>query len=183
MSHPVRYTQKRDVHIAFQVVGDGPIDLVYTPGIWSNLDVMWDEPRWAPYLRRLASFSRLIVFDMRGVGLSDRGPEPPLVEVETDDIGAVMDAAGSETAAVFGGARGAAAALLVRGLASRAHAGAGAVRACRANTGSARLPLGLDRGALARVLRTIRHRNGNQPEPRPRGAQRRRRRSVQAVVG
>src|SRR5215472_3209646 len=166
MSHPVRYTQKRDVHIAFQVVGDGPIDLVYTPGIWSNLDVMWDEPRWAPYLRRLASFSRLIVFDMRGVGLSDRGPEPPLVEVETDDIGAVMDAAGSETAAVFGGARG-----------------AGAVRACRANTGSARLPLGLDRGALARVLRTIRHRNGNQPEPRPRGAQRRRRRSVQAVVG
>jgi len=137
MSHPVRYTQKGDVHIAFQVVGDGPIDLVYTPGIWSNLDVMWDEPRWAPYLRRLASFSRLIVFDMRGVGLSDRGPEPPLVEVQTDDIGAVMDAASSETAAVLGGARGAAAALLVRGLASRAHAGAGAVRACRANTGSA----------------------------------------------
>src|ERR671937_430548 len=112
MNRPVRYTRNRDVHIAYQVVGDGPIDLVHTAGIWSSLDVVWDEPRWARYLDRLASFSRLILFDMRGVGLSDRGPEPPVVEVQMDDIGSVMDAAGSQTAAVFGGARGAAPASL-----------------------------------------------------------------------
>jgi class 3 adenylate cyclase/pimeloyl-ACP methyl ester carboxylesterase len=112
MDRTVRYALNEDVHIAYQVVGDGPIDLVYTAGIWSNLDVMWDEPRWARYLSRLASFSRLILFDMRGVGLSDRGPEPPVVELQMDDVRAVMDAAGSEAAAVFGGARGAAPALL-----------------------------------------------------------------------
>jgi len=111
MSSPVRYTPG-DVQIAYQVVGDGPIDLVYTPGIWSNLDVMWEEPRWKRYLLRLASFSRLILFDMRGVGLSDRGSDPPVVELQMDDIAAVMDAAGSREAAVFGGARGAAAAAL-----------------------------------------------------------------------
>src|SRR5437588_12606557 len=108
----VRYAKNGDVHIAYTVVGDGPIDLVYTPGIWSNVDVMWDEPRWARYLDRLASFSRLIVFDMRGIGQSDRGPEPPFLELQMDDIRAVMDVAGSERAAVYGGARGAAAAML-----------------------------------------------------------------------
>jgi len=50
MSHPVHYTRTRDEYIAYQVVGDGPIDLIYTPGIWSNLDVMWEEPRWTRYL-------------------------------------------------------------------------------------------------------------------------------------
>lgn len=107
MEREVRYARNGDVHIAYTVVGDGPIDLVYTAGIWSNLDVMWEEPRWGRYLDRLASFSRLIVFDMRGVGLSDRGPEPPLLELQMDDVRAVMDAAGSETAAVFGGLAGA----------------------------------------------------------------------------
>jgi class 3 adenylate cyclase len=101
-----RYARNGDVHIAYQVVGDGPIDLVYTPGIWSNLDVMWEWPAWARYLHRLASFSRMILFDMRGVGLSDRGREPPLLERQMDDIAAVMSAAGSDDAAIFGGARG-----------------------------------------------------------------------------
>src|SRR6266511_5790191 len=59
MDRRVHYTRNGDVRIAFQVVGDGPIDMVYTAGIWSNLDVMWEEPRWARYLSRLASFSRL----------------------------------------------------------------------------------------------------------------------------
>jgi class 3 adenylate cyclase len=94
------------------VVGDGPIDLVYTPGIWSNLEIMWEWPAWERYLNRLASFSRLIPFDMRGVGLSDRGREAPMLERQMDDVGAVMDAAGSKSAAVFGGARGAAMTLL-----------------------------------------------------------------------
>ncbi|HMK63598.1 MAG TPA: alpha/beta hydrolase, partial [Acidimicrobiales bacterium] len=107
-----RYALSQGVHIAYQVVGDGPIDLVYTPGIWSNLDVMWEWPSWAHFLNRLASFSRLILFDMRGVGLSDRGPEPPTLERQMDDVGAVMDAAGSEAAVIFGGARGAAMTML-----------------------------------------------------------------------
>lgn len=108
----MRYADNAGVRIAYTVVGDGPFDLVYNAGIWSNLDVMWEEPRWAHYLNRLASFSRLIVFDMRGVGLSDRGTQPPFLEPQMDDVRAVMDAAGSESAAVFGGARGGAMTML-----------------------------------------------------------------------
>jgi pimeloyl-ACP methyl ester carboxylesterase/class 3 adenylate cyclase len=108
----VRYAVNDGVHIAYTVVGDGPIDVVYTSGIWSNLDVMWEEPRWAHFLDRLASFSRLIVFDMRGVGLSDRGSEPPFLEAQMDDMSAVMGAAGSESAVIFGGARGGAMSML-----------------------------------------------------------------------
>ena len=107
-----RYAPSGDIRIAYQVVGDGPVDLVYTSGIWSNLDVMWEWPTWAKYLQGLASFSRLILFDMRGIGLSDRGPLSPTLELQMDDVGAVMDAAGSEQAVLFGGARGAAMTLL-----------------------------------------------------------------------
>jgi pimeloyl-ACP methyl ester carboxylesterase/class 3 adenylate cyclase len=112
VAREVRYAVNDGVHIAYTMVGDGPVDLVHTGGIWSNLDVMWEEPRWAHYLDRLASFSRLIVFDMRGVGLSDRGPQPPFLETQMDDVRAVMDAAGSERAALFGGARGGAMTML-----------------------------------------------------------------------
>ena len=108
----IAYARNGDVHIAYTVLGDGPIDLVYTNGIFSNLDVMWEEPRWARYVERLASFSRVIVFDMRGVGLSDRGPEPPVVELQMDDVRAVMDAAGSESAAVVAVSRGSSMAML-----------------------------------------------------------------------
>jgi len=108
----VRYAVNDGVHIAYTVVGDGPIDVVYTSGIWSNLDVMWEEPRWAHFLDRLASFSRLIAFDMRGVGLSDRGSDPPFLESQMDDMSAVMGAAGSESAVIFGGARGGAMSML-----------------------------------------------------------------------
>jgi pimeloyl-ACP methyl ester carboxylesterase len=109
---PVSYARNGDVHIAYQVVGSGPIDLVYSPGIWSNLEIMWEWPEWARYLRQLASFSRLVLFDMRGVGLSDRGNEPPVLELQMGDVGAVMDAVGLESAAIYGGARGAAMSLL-----------------------------------------------------------------------
>jgi len=102
----VAYAPNGGVHIAYTVVGEGPIDLVYTNGIWSNLEALWEEQRWVRYAERLASFSRLIVFDMRGIGLSDRGTEPPFLELMMDDAGAVMDAAGSETAALFGAGRG-----------------------------------------------------------------------------
>jgi pimeloyl-ACP methyl ester carboxylesterase/class 3 adenylate cyclase len=98
--------------IAYQVVGEGPVDLVYASGIWSNVEMMWEQPRWARFLERLASFSRLILFDMRGVGLSDRGPEPPVLELQRDDVAAVMDASASDSAVVFGGARAATMAML-----------------------------------------------------------------------
>jgi pimeloyl-ACP methyl ester carboxylesterase/class 3 adenylate cyclase len=108
-----RYAKAPDgTSIAYQVVGNGPVDLVYTAGIWSNVDLMWDEPAWAYFLERLSSFCRLIVFDMRGVGLSDRGPDRPTIELQRDDIAAVMNAVGIEAGIVFGGARAAAMAML-----------------------------------------------------------------------
>ncbi len=100
-----RYAKTTDgVHIAYQVVGDGPFDLVYVPGWISNVDVGWDLPHHGPFLRRLASFSRLIIFDRRGSGASDRPPreESLALEYGIDDIRAVMDAAGSERAVIFG---------------------------------------------------------------------------------
>jgi len=106
------YAKSGDVHIAYQVVGEGPVDLLYATGIWSNVEIMWEHPPWARFLERLASFARLVLFDMRGVGLSDRGPEPPYLELQRDDIGAVMDALGIDSGIVFGGARAASMALL-----------------------------------------------------------------------
>ena len=107
-----KYARSGDVHIAYQVVGEGPVDLVYATGIWSNVEIMWEHRPWARFLERLASFSRLVLFDMRGVGLSDRGPEPPYLELQRDDIGAIMDAAGIDSGIVFGGARAASMAML-----------------------------------------------------------------------
>jgi pimeloyl-ACP methyl ester carboxylesterase/class 3 adenylate cyclase len=101
-----RYARSGDVSIAYQVVGDGPIDLVLVPGWVSNVDVFWEEPTLARMLTRLASFSRLILFDKRGTGLSDRVADLPSLEVRMDDMRAVMDAAGSERAAVFGYSEG-----------------------------------------------------------------------------
>ena len=101
-----QYAKSGDVSIAYQVVGDGPIDLVLVPGFVSHLDVDWDDPRHAHFLRRLASFSRLIRFDKRGTGLSDRPGGMPDLETRMDDVRAVMDAAGSERAALFGYSEG-----------------------------------------------------------------------------
>ena len=103
-----RYAQSGDVNIAFQVVGDGPLDLVYVPGWVSHLEYFWQEPSYAAFLRRLASFSRLILFDKRGTGMSDRVPdsELPTLEQRMDDVRAVMDAVGSEEAALLGMSEG-----------------------------------------------------------------------------
>lgn len=100
-----RYAKTVDgVHIAYQVVGEGPIDLVFVSGWISNVDLNWMFPDYARFLRRLASFSRLIIFDKRGVGLSDRVPDKELPDLETrmDDLVAVMDAADSRRAILFG---------------------------------------------------------------------------------
>ena len=99
------YTKVGDVHIAYQVVGDGPLDLVVVPGWVSHLEVQyWEEPIVARFFERLATFSRLILFDKRGTGLSDRvsASELPTLEERMEDVHAVMDAVGSSKAAVFG---------------------------------------------------------------------------------
>ena len=103
-----RYAKSGDVNIAYQVVGSGSRDLVVVPGWVSNIDVFWEEPSFARLLTRLASFSRLIIFDKRGTGLSDRVGDMPSLEVRMDDVRAVMDAAGSPQAALFGYSEGAA---------------------------------------------------------------------------
>jgi len=103
-----RYARSGDLSIAYQVVGEGPFDLVYVPGWVSNIDLMWDEPGYAAFLERLASFSRLIIFDKRGTGLSDPVPldQLPTLEQRMDDVRAVMDAAGSARAALLGHSEG-----------------------------------------------------------------------------
>jgi class 3 adenylate cyclase len=102
------YARSGDLHIAYQVVGNGPLDLVYVPGWVSHVELAWEEPALARFLNRLASFARLIVFDKRGTGLSDRVPpaQLPSLEERMDDLRAVMDAAGSERAAIFGFSEG-----------------------------------------------------------------------------
>lgn len=99
-----RYTKSGDVNVAYQVVGEGPRDLVYVPGYISNIEMMWEEPSMARFLRRLVSFSRLILFDKRGTGMSDPVAldELPNLEERMDDVRAVMDAVGSEKATLFG---------------------------------------------------------------------------------
>ncbi|HEV3101533.1 MAG TPA: adenylate/guanylate cyclase domain-containing protein [Candidatus Dormibacteraeota bacterium] len=99
-----RYARSGDLSIAYQVLGSGPFDLVFVHGWVSHLDLQWEEPHLAAFLNRLASFARLIILDKRGTGLSDRVAlsELPTLEQRMDDLRAVMDAAGSESASVFG---------------------------------------------------------------------------------
>lgn len=101
-----RYARSGEVNIAYQVLGDGPFDLVYVPGWITHLEHGWQQPRVAYFIRRLASFARVILFDKRGTGLSDRVPDYPTLEDRMDDVRAVMDAVGSERAAIFGMSEG-----------------------------------------------------------------------------
>jgi pimeloyl-ACP methyl ester carboxylesterase/DNA-binding winged helix-turn-helix (wHTH) protein len=102
------YAKSGDVNIAYQVIGDAPIDLVFVMGWVSHLEYFWREPSFARFLLRLASFARLILFDKRGTGLSDRVPnnELPTLEQRMDDVRAVMEAVGSERAALCGVSEG-----------------------------------------------------------------------------
>ncbi len=101
-----QYAKSGDLHIAYQVSGSGPIDLVFVPGFVSHLEYDWEHPLPAQFFQRLSSFSRLIRFDKRGTGLSDRVAEMPTLEQRMDDVRAVMDAVGSERAALFGASEG-----------------------------------------------------------------------------
>jgi pimeloyl-ACP methyl ester carboxylesterase len=112
MQPRTQYAKSGDVSIAYQVIGDGPLDLVFTFGWASHLDFQWTEPTLTRLLRRLAEFSRVMVFDKRGTGLSDPVPHTPTFEERMDDIRAVMEAAGSERAALIGYSEGGAMAAL-----------------------------------------------------------------------
>jgi pimeloyl-ACP methyl ester carboxylesterase len=93
-----RYARSGEISIAYQVVGDKPFDLIWVPGWISNVEESWEVPEYAHFLHRLASFSRLILFDKRGTGLSDRvsNDRLPTLEQRMDDVRAVLDAIGSE---------------------------------------------------------------------------------------
>ena len=103
-----RYAKSGDVHVAYQVVGDGLIDLLIVPGWVSNVEANWEDPPPAQFYKRLAAFSRLILFDKRGTGLSDRVPDTalPALEQRMDDVRAVMDAVKSERVVLFGMSEG-----------------------------------------------------------------------------
>lgn len=101
-----RYAKSGDVHIAYQVFGNGPRDLVLIPGWTSHIEYAWEEPNYVNFLQRLASFSRVVWFDKRGTGLSDRDVGTPDLERRIDDVRAVMDTVGIERAAILGVSEG-----------------------------------------------------------------------------
>jgi class 3 adenylate cyclase len=103
----VQYARSGDVHVAYQVLGEGPVDLVFVRGHMADLATAWQQPLLASLFERLASFSRLILLEKRGMGLSDRVREVPTLEARMDDVRAVMDAAASEQAVFFAGYEGA----------------------------------------------------------------------------
>ena len=106
------YALSGDVHIAYQVVGDGPFDLIFVPGFVTHMELQWRLPGMGGFLRTLGSFSRLIRFDKRGTGMSDPVSGAPSLETRMDDVRAVMDAVGSRRAAFYGLSEGAAMSIL-----------------------------------------------------------------------
>src|SRR3954451_2164827 len=112
MQPVTQYAKSGDVHIAYQSFGGGPINLVMVPGFVSNVENYWDEPDLARFLNRLGSYARVVTFDKRGTGMSDRVGELPGLDQRMDDLRAVMDAAAMEQAAVLGISEGAALSVL-----------------------------------------------------------------------
>ncbi len=101
-----KYAKSGKVNVAYQTFGSGEIDVVYVPGWISDVEAAWEEPQYAQFLRKLGEFSRVIMFDKRGTGLSDRDVGYPTLEKRMDDVRAVMDASGSERAVIFGQSEG-----------------------------------------------------------------------------
>ncbi len=102
----MQYAKSGDLYIAYQVTGDGPVDLIWAPGATSHLALQWENPYIVRFVERLSSFCRLIRFDKRGTGLSDRPTSPATLEERTDDIRAILDSAKSESAHLFGVSEG-----------------------------------------------------------------------------
>lgn len=101
-----RYAQSDDVSVAYQVMGEGPIDIILVPGLVSHIEFAHEMPGFTSFMRRLASFARVVTFDKRGQGLSDRMSGAPSLEVRMDDVRAIMDAIGSKRAALVGFSEG-----------------------------------------------------------------------------
>ena len=110
-----RYAKAPGGNVAYQVVGDGPRDLVVVPGWFSHLDLQWENPPWRAFIMELASFTRLVLYDKRGTGLSDPVDGAPTLESRADDLLAVIDAAGSTRPALFGFSEGGPISLLFAG--------------------------------------------------------------------
>src|SRR5687768_12639848 len=106
MQPETHYARSGDVHVAYQVFGEGSVDLVFVPGFISNVEHYWDDPSHARFLRRLGRFARVITFDKRGTGLSDRVSILPNIEQRMDDVRAVMDAAHCGRAVLLGVSEG-----------------------------------------------------------------------------
>src|SRR5579864_4004635 len=101
-----KYAKSGPVHVAYQVFGKGSLDLVLVPGWVSHIEYAWEDPSYVHFLERLASFARVLWFDKRGTGLSDRVRGVPTLEQRVDDVRAVMDAAGFSKASLFGNSEG-----------------------------------------------------------------------------
>jgi pimeloyl-ACP methyl ester carboxylesterase len=102
----VRFARSGDVSVAYAINGEGPVDIIYVQGAYSHLEVMWELPQFRRFCERIGEFARFIRFDKRGMGMSDRVPGATSLETRMDDIRAVMDAAGSEQAALVGQSAG-----------------------------------------------------------------------------
>jgi pimeloyl-ACP methyl ester carboxylesterase len=118
------YVKSDGIHIAYQVLGQGPFDLLFVPGFVSNVEATWRLPNFSAFFRRLASFCRVILFDKRGTGMSDRGSQIFTLEQRMHDVQAVLDEVGSKQAALFGVSEGGPMSLLCR------HLPAAHLRAC-----------------------------------------------------
>ncbi len=112
MMSDIHFARSEDVHIAYRTVGEGDVDIVYVQGAFSHLEVLWELGPFRTFCERIGEFARLILFDKRGMGMSDRVPGGTPLEVRMDDIRAVMDAAGSERAVIMGASEGGPLALL-----------------------------------------------------------------------
>ena len=98
MTPETHYAKSGEVHVAYQVFGEGSVDLVFVPGFISNVEHYWDDPSHARWLRRLRRFARVVAFDKRGTGRSDRVSAMPSMDERMDDVRAVLDAVGSQSA-------------------------------------------------------------------------------------
>ena len=183
MEAETHYAESDGASIAYQVHGEGPLDLVFVPGFVSHVELVWEEPAIARFLRRLASFSRLLIFDKRGQGLSDRPGRPPTLEESMDDLGAVMEAAGCERAAIFGISEGGPMSALFAATYPDRVSALVLYGTFARMVESARLPAGDPRGALDSWATVVRARLGRAGRRRLLGSERGRRPRVRTLVG
>lgn len=163
MQAQTHYAQSGDVKIAYQVFGDGPIDLAVAGGYMTHLEQNWEWHDYARFLRRLASFARVILFDRRGTGLSDRTAAQGSFEDTMDDVRAVMDAAGSERAALMGGSEGGPLCILFAATFPARTAALVLVGAYARRMWAPDYPFGVNQETHQRILSSIEEKWGQEP--------------------